>query len=173
MEKRAALVTLLDRTMRAAGAQRVLYSNALASRMGLRQVDLECLYIITLTEDATPGLLATRTGLTTGAITGVIDRIQRKGYIVRERDPTDRRRIFLRPVDSKIAEIRRLTRDLIDVWVGRLEEYSEEELSFLIAFAQRHYASAVEATARLQNGDADRAAEAREAKTHAGAVDTV
>lgn len=165
MERRAALVTLLDRTMRAAGAQRVLYSNALASRMGLRQIDLECLYIITLNEDVTPGLLAARTGLTTGAITGVVDRIQRKGYIVRERDPADRRRIFLRPVDERIAEIRRLNRDMIDLWVAGLEGYSEDELSFLIAFAQRHYASAVEATTRLQSGEADRAAEAREAET--------
>ncbi|MCL4122381.1 UNVERIFIED_CONTAM: hypothetical protein GTU68_019850, partial [Idotea baltica] len=53
--------------------------------------------MITLSENVTPGQLVQATGLTSGAITGVVDRIERAGYIKRERDTNDRRRVFLVP----------------------------------------------------------------------------
>ncbi|MEQ9814630.1 MAG: MarR family transcriptional regulator [Azospirillaceae bacterium] len=147
---RPELLSLLDRTMRAASAQRVLYSHALAQRLGLRQTDLECLFIITLNADVTPGRLAAETGLTTGAITGVVDRIERAGYVRRERDPADRRRIFLRPVSERIEGIRDVNRDMRELWMSELKRYDDAELAFLVEFARRNYRSAVEATARMQ-----------------------
>ncbi|GHF42224.1 MarR family winged helix-turn-helix transcriptional regulator [Seohaeicola zhoushanensis] len=149
-ESRAARLERLDRTIRAASAQRTLYSGVLASKLGLHQTDLECLFIITLGEKVTPGRLAQETGLTTGAITGVVDRIERAGYIRRVRDTSDRRRLFLEPVAEKIEEIRAINRRAYHAWIRDLARYSEEELDILLDFADRNYEAAVNATIKLR-----------------------
>ena len=154
-ETRDDLLALLDSTMRAAGAQRILYSAALAETVGLRQTDLECLFIITLNPGVTPGRLARDTGLTTGAVTGVLDRIQRAGFIRRVPDSDDRRRIRLEPVTERIAEIRDANRHMRELWMNELLDYSDAELRFLIDFARRNYRSAVAATAALTEARAD------------------
>jgi DNA-binding MarR family transcriptional regulator len=156
--------------MRAASAQRVLYSHALADRLSLRPTDLECLFIITLNDNVTPGRLASETGLTTGAITGVVDRIETAGYIRRERDPSDRRRIFLRPVRERIDEIRTVNRGMRDLLMAELEVYDDAELAFLIDFARRNYRSAVAATAQMKRKRNDqRAADATDDRPAAAA----
>lgn len=140
----------LERKMRAANAQRTLYSGVLASKLGLHQTDLECLFIITLGQNVTPGQLAVETGLTTGAITGVVDRIERAGYIKRQRDPRDRRRLFLEPVLERIEEIRTINRCANAPWLKELDRYSEAELDVLLDFADRNYLAAVNATIALR-----------------------
>ncbi|MCY0096961.1 MarR family winged helix-turn-helix transcriptional regulator [Hoeflea ulvae] len=143
-------ITQLERKIRAASAQRTLYSGVLASKLGMHQTDLECLFIITLGENVTPGQLASETGLTTGAITGVVDRIERAGYIRRQRDPADRRRLFLEPVPERIEEIRAINRRAYKPWMEELARYSEAELEILLDFADRNYQAAVQATIALR-----------------------
>ena len=65
-----ARIEQLERKIRAANAQRTLYGGVLASKLGVHQTDLECLFIITLGDKVTPGMLAQETGLTTGASGG-------------------------------------------------------------------------------------------------------
>ena len=55
----------------------------------------------------TAGRLAELTGLTTGAITGVIDRMEKAGFVRRERDDSDRRKVFIAPVPENAGEIGR------------------------------------------------------------------
>jgi len=147
---KAERVVELERKIRAASAQRTLYSGVLASKLGLNQTDLECLFLITLGEAVTPGLLATETGLTSGAITGVVDRIERAGYISRRRDPDDRRRVFLEPVPERIEEIRAINRRATRPWFEELGRYSDGELELLLDFAERNYQAAVNATIALR-----------------------
>ncbi len=147
---RAERISELERKIRAASAQRTLYSGVLASKLGLHQTDLECLFIITLGQNVTPGRLATETGLTSGAITGVVDRIERAGYIKRRRDPKDRRRVFLEPVALRIEEIRAINRRVNRPWMEELGQYSESELDLLLDFADRNYQAAVQATIALR-----------------------
>ncbi len=73
--------------------QSVLVSSAVAERVGLSSSDLECLDFIVMGNSGavTPGDLATATGLTSGAITGVVDRLERGGFVRREADAADRR----------------------------------------------------------------------------------
>jgi DNA-binding MarR family transcriptional regulator len=71
------------------------FDNHAARRLGVNLTDLHCLSIIQSRGGVTAGELATEAGLTTGAITGVIDRLERAGYAVRERDPDDRRRVAI------------------------------------------------------------------------------
>ena len=152
-----ARIAELERKIRAASAQRTLYSGVLASKLGLNQTDLECLFIITLGQNVTPGQLAVETGLTTGAITGVVDRIQRAGYIERKRDPRDRRRWFLEPVPHRIEEIRAINRRAFASWTEELGRYSEAELDLLLDFSDRNYLAAVNATVALRQDAEDSA----------------
>ncbi len=147
---RMARLELLERRIRAANAQRTLYGGVLASKLGLHHTDLECLFIITLGEDVTPGQLARETGLTSGAITGVVDRIERAGYIKRVRDTNDRRRVFLVPIIERIEEIRAINRRTNRAWMEELGKYSEADMNVLLDFAERNYQAAVNATIALR-----------------------
>jgi DNA-binding MarR family transcriptional regulator len=144
----------LERKIRAASAQRTLYSSVLASKLRMHQTDLECLFVITLGQNVTPGQLAVETGLTTGAITGVVDRLQRAGYIKRRRDPRDRRRLFLEPVSHRIEQIRTINRRAFNPWMEELGRYSEAELDLLLDFSDRNYLAAVNATVALREEEA-------------------
>src|SRR5215813_7664872 len=99
------LVAALNRAMRDASGQGVLYSQAVAERLGINSTDLECLDSVVLRGPLTAGELADATGLTTGAITGVIDRLERAGFARRERDKDDRRRVLVRAQQAAIKRI--------------------------------------------------------------------
>src|SRR6266581_7672060 len=83
--------------------QTVLYTQAVAEQVGLNLTDLSCTGILTVEGPVTAGRLAELTGLTTGAITGAIDRMERAGYVRRESDPNDRRRVVVVPIAEKLA----------------------------------------------------------------------
>src|SRR5260221_13536695 len=87
-KRRRELEAALNAAMRDVSGQGVLYSQAVAGRLGMNSTDLECLDHISR-GPVTAGRLAELTGLTTGAITGVIDRLERARLARRERDPCD------------------------------------------------------------------------------------
>lgn len=91
----------------------VLHGQASAAALGLNATDLYALNVLSLAGSLTSGALAGRTGLTTGATTRLIDRLERAGHIRRVPDPADRRRMFIEPagpgldVDEVMAPARR------------------------------------------------------------------
>src|ERR671912_1091258 len=95
---RAATEAALDHALREVSAQTVLFSHAVADRAGISSTDLETLDILARNGPMSAGRLAELTGLTTGAITGLVDRLERYGYARRERHPTDRRSILVQPL---------------------------------------------------------------------------
>lgn len=147
---RPGLLAALGQAMRKGSAQGVLFSQAVAERVGITQSDLECLDIVVLNERVTAGELARATGLTTGAITGVIDRLERAGFVRRERDTADRRKVFVRAVPAKVREVEAWYRPLEQAWFHELEGYSEDELRLLVDFAERAHRMMVEQTAKLR-----------------------
>src|SRR5689334_12419223 len=72
-----------------------LHQEAVADSLGLNSTDLRCIGIAWSEPGLTPGRLAEITGLTTGAVTGVLDRLERAGWIQRALDPSDRRRTLI------------------------------------------------------------------------------
>jgi DNA-binding MarR family transcriptional regulator len=82
----------------------VLFHAAIADRLGVSATDVKCYSILRQTGPITAGELAERTSLTTGAITGVIDRLERAELVRRVRDPHDRRRIVLEMVHNAERE---------------------------------------------------------------------
>ena len=71
------------------------YDQAVADAIGLNRTDMRCLDVIQREGRVPAGRLADETGLTTGAITTVLDRLERAGYARRVRDPSDRRRVLV------------------------------------------------------------------------------
>src|SRR6478609_1163279 len=79
--------------MRRNGSIMQLLGQVSAERIGINATDLNCLNIVAVTGPMTAGELARATGLTTASITGVLDRLEEGGFVRRERDPKDRRRV--------------------------------------------------------------------------------
>jgi DNA-binding MarR family transcriptional regulator len=148
------LLIQLDREMRRVSSQSVLFSQAVAQRLGINPTDLECLGIIGETGALTAGQLAELTGLTTGAITGVIDRLEKAGYVRRAQDPGDRRRVIVQPVEN-VAEqrIAPLFTSIGDATAQIVSRYSNEELAFIIDFATAMNRMTLEETAKLRGDD--------------------
>lgn len=92
----AGILSRLDSLGRDLGAATVLYHSEVAEHLGLSVTDHKCLDLAMRAEGPlTAGRIAELSGLTTGAITGVLDRLERAGYAKRVRDPHDRRRVLL------------------------------------------------------------------------------
>jgi DNA-binding MarR family transcriptional regulator len=88
---------------RHAGAARRFHI-AVAHQIGIPPADLECVSLLAIEGPSSPSWLAAQLGLTTGAMTKMLDRLQRAGYITRSADPGDRRRITVTAVPARLAE---------------------------------------------------------------------
>lgn len=96
------------------------------------------------------GRLAEVTGLTTGGITGVLNRLEKAGYVRRERDKADRRKVHIAIIPEATSKIGRfcepMRQAMRKLWGG----YSEAELRFLLRFANEGYKAVIEATQTLK-----------------------
>jgi len=146
------LIEALNRAMRDASGLGVLYSQAVAERLGINSTDLECLDFIVMRGAVTAGELAELTGLTTGAITGVIDRLERAGFARRERDSSDRRKVHVRPLPTVERRIVPLFRPMERAVLSALSGYSDKELALLLDFFARAREAAGVAMTALRAG---------------------
>ena len=152
------LVGLLDQEMRAQSAWTLFFHSTVAERLNLNATDHKCLDMIWRCHETsqggecmTPGQLARETKLTTGAVTGVLDRLEQAGYVSREHDPEDRRRIIVRPVPERIkANVWPLFNWLQAQFMDLCSQYSEPELRRMIEFSRRQQLLLQEATAHLR-----------------------
>jgi DNA-binding MarR family transcriptional regulator len=71
------------------------FHDAVAAYLGVNRTDLRCLDILDLTGRRTAGELAAEMGMSTGAVTALLDRVEKAGYVRRVRDPGDRRRVLV------------------------------------------------------------------------------
>jgi DNA-binding MarR family transcriptional regulator len=112
-----------------------LMGQAAADRIGLNATDLNCLNILSFSGAMTAGELAKQTGLSTASITGVADRLEEAGYVRRERDPKDRRRVVIRLVlDSALRDVAPVFLPLIQAWQGVIDRYTDDELRLIVDF---------------------------------------
>jgi len=126
---------LLDRqaeAMRDFMAHAVLFQDAVARSGGLNGTDLQAVGLLLSGGPATPGELAARTGLTAGgAITAVIDRLEKAGYVFRARDPHDRRRVLVSAVpEAVMAKVGPAYAGVTERWGEYLATLSDEQLAF-------------------------------------------
>src|SRR5258708_2759629 len=102
--ERAAMLESLCLAGRQLSAATIMFHQAIADQLGLHPTDHKCADLLILKGPMTAGELAELTGLTTGAITGVVDRLAEAGFVRREDDPGDRRRVILRAVPERCCE---------------------------------------------------------------------
>jgi DNA-binding MarR family transcriptional regulator len=147
---RAALLQQLEEAMRRSSAQGVLFGQTVANVAGISGSDLECLDFLNLEGRVTAGRLAEVTGLTTGAITGVVDRLEKAGFVRRERDEADRRKVFIVTVLENTAKIGRFYVPMQEEMQKLWSTYSDAELELLLRFASEGYKAVLAATEKLK-----------------------
>ncbi|MEV5437755.1 MarR family winged helix-turn-helix transcriptional regulator [Streptomyces sp. NPDC052682] len=132
-------------------ASYALFNQAVADRIGLHPTDLQCLNLLTLEDGpVTTGRVAELTGLTTGSATRLVDRLERAGYVVRQRDAADRRKVLVVTVPEKIAEFGRMWERLGGGWVALFDDLDDSELALLIDHMRRTTEFSAEQVARLR-----------------------
>jgi DNA-binding MarR family transcriptional regulator len=132
------------------GTAGLMFHQAVADRLGLNTTDHKCLELLHRHADATAGDVAEWLGLTTGAVTGIIDRLERAGFVRREAHPSDRRKIVIRPVCEKLPEVSCLFQSLGEELYRLAESYSEEELRVIMDYMTRSAQIFREETGRLR-----------------------
>ena len=107
----------------------VLFHEAIGRRLGLSAVEHKALGLVQRSGPLTAGALARQTGLTSGAITGLVDRLERAGYVRRAPDPADRRRVLVAAVPERQPDLGGLFGELGREMTAFMARYDERELA--------------------------------------------
>lgn len=125
---------------------------AVAERLGLNITDHKCMGMLCEMGPLSAGRLAELTGLTTGAITGVLDRLEKAGYARRTRNPEDKRNVNVEAVN--VTAFYERMEDLLGPLRRRMQalssKYKTEELALILEFITRSVAISREETMRLR-----------------------
>lgn len=138
--KRSAILGALSQHLRWLSAYAVLFSHLQARRAGINSTDLEAHDILTLSGPIPAGRLAALTGLTSGAATSLIDRLEDAGLARREPDPADRRRVIVRALPPP-PEIEQRIMPAFEEIGQRMDalfaSYDDAELALIQDFLER------------------------------------
>jgi DNA-binding MarR family transcriptional regulator len=149
-KSRADLLKQLEETLRKVGAQSVLLSDTVAKIVGLNSTDLECLDLLEMAGPITAGRLAEHAGLTTGAMTAVIDRLERAGFARRLRDAEDRRCVRVEALSRNFKHVSGLYRRLAESTARLHEDYDDRQLALVVDYLTRALSLAADHVAWLQ-----------------------
>jgi DNA-binding MarR family transcriptional regulator len=155
-QHRDELIESLSCRSRELSTATVLFHHWISERLGLNTIDHKCLDIIIRAEIPITGVqLAKLTGLSTGAVTGVVDRLEKRGFVTRERDIKDRRLVFIRPVTQKIEkEIVPFFNSLHDTFAKFYSRFTDEELKLILDFSTQCVNIMKSHTAKMMNARA-------------------
>src|SRR5215470_18674674 len=151
---RRRLITTIKESLRAAGTQLSLLNHQVSARVELRDVDLNCLDLLARHGPLSPTALARRAGLHPATMTGILDRLQRGGWVVRDRDPdaSDRRAVRVRPLRDRGADLYRLYSGMNTSLDEICSGYTDDELELLAGFLRRTTDAGQSAAADLAQG---------------------
>jgi DNA-binding MarR family transcriptional regulator len=131
-------VAAVEMAVRNLIASAILFNHQVAQRVGLGASDAQFMHLLQLHGPLTPGRLAELSGLTTGTVTGVLDRLEATGFVRRERDGSDRRKVIV-----KLNE-ERLWSAMAPLYAGQAESlaavagaYDAEQLEVIADFLDR------------------------------------
>lgn len=113
---------------------------AAAARLELSRMDFRCLDILSRGGRMTPGQLSQETGLSTGATTALLDRLEKRGFIQRRRDLKDRRRVFVEPTRQSIDKVWPIFEGLVAGAKQLMGQFRLEELETVLRFLERQHA---------------------------------
>ena len=134
----------------------IMFHQAVADVLGLHITDHKCLDLLHRFGAMPAGRLGELTGLTTGAVTGIIDRLERAGYARRTNDPKDRRRTIVEPTRNRKLErkIEMIFMPLHESMHRLLSSYADNELAFLLDVTAQFIEQTREESKRLRSESA-------------------
>jgi DNA-binding MarR family transcriptional regulator len=140
--KRELADDIVGRLVRRHSTAAVLFHHAVAERLGLGPTDHKCLELLRERGAMSGSELAAITGLSSGAITGVVARLERARYLRREPDPNDGRKQILYPAQERVRELRKMFDPIrVDV-TALLEGFDVHQLIAIAKFLDRSVAIA-------------------------------
>ena len=134
---RRRLATEIKESLRELSIQLSLLNHQVGAHADLRDVDLDCLDLISRHGPLSPSALSRRAGIHPATMTGILDRLERGGWIARERDPADRRAIAVRALRDRSAELFRLYSGMNSSMDRIVADYEESQLELVADFLRR------------------------------------
>lgn len=149
--KRRRASTAIKHSLRAVVNQVSLLNRQVCLRVDLKEVDMDCLEAIAQHGPLSPSTLARRAGLHPATVTGILDRLERGGWVVRERDPSaaDRRAITVRALRDRNAELFGHYAGMNDAMDELCATYTDAELEVIADFLDRTAGAGHNATEEL------------------------
>lgn len=126
----------LTQQLRKYGMRSVLFQQNMALKLGVFPTDLKTADILNETGPITAGELARITGLSTGAVTALIDRLEKAGIVTRKKDPNDGRRVVIAPVLKRHQEILEHYQTLAQATKELCVDYDEKEMDLILTFTR-------------------------------------
>jgi DNA-binding MarR family transcriptional regulator len=151
--QRRRLTTQIKDDLRDLRNQLSMLNRQVGGRLDLKEVDLDCLDVISRRGPMSPTALARRAGLHPATMTGILDRLERAGWIARERDGADRRAVSLRALPDRGGEIFGLFAGMNSAMDKICSGYDEEQLAVIADFLRKSAAAGEGATQDLSTGD--------------------
>ncbi|HLZ59345.1 MAG TPA: MarR family winged helix-turn-helix transcriptional regulator [Ktedonosporobacter sp.] len=151
-EKHEEVLGELTRELRQFTGLAASFFRAAATRIGMTVTDMQVMDLLTHSGPSTAGQLADLTGLTTGAITGMLNRLEEAGLVRRERDPNDGRRVIVQLARGKDErqEIGPIFANIEKAWDEMASDYDDEQIAFLLEFLKRSNAISRKEVVRLR-----------------------
>ncbi len=135
--QRRRLTVTIKESLRELTIQLSLLNHQVGTHVDLRDVDFDCLEIVNRHGPLSASALARRAGLHPATMTGVLDRLERSGWVVRERDSADRRAVAVRAVRERASEVYRLYSGMNGSVDEICARYDDAELELLADFLRR------------------------------------
>jgi DNA-binding MarR family transcriptional regulator len=124
-------------SLRELSVQLSLLNRRVGAQLELKDTDWDCLEIVNRQGPLSPTVLARRAGLHPATMTGVLDRLERAGFVARDRDPSDRRAFTVRLLRDRAREVYQLYAGMNGALDRICADYSEAELELLAGFLHR------------------------------------
>src|SRR5690242_18147211 len=128
---RSELVAAIAAQLRLQSGLAVVLHQSVAERFGLNPTDLKCLDVAAREPDLTAGRIAELTGMSTSAVTALLDRLERRGFVERHRDAVDRRRVYVRSTGRHEQQLTELFAPLATSTTAILEGYDDGQLAVI------------------------------------------
>lgn len=147
--RRAEVIAALTDAGRDSSAASVAFHTAIAAKQDLGATETKTLDLLERHGALTAKELAEHSGLAPASVTGLLDRLERKGFVRRVKHPTDKRRVLVEPRPEKLAELAPLFADWAREVHELYEEFTTEELETVTRFLTGATARQRAATKRL------------------------
>ena len=136
MSNKKQLLAKISELLREQSTQTILYHSFIAEQLKLNTTDHKALDVLVKSGEMTAGQLAEATRLTTGAITGVVDRLENAGYVERVFDKSDRRRVIIQVIPDTEEKLLPIFQPMLNKTQDILKKYDALELETIADFIE-------------------------------------